>query len=560
MPNVRFSFSDFEGLIGKNILPDKDKLNDLLAFVKGDVESIEADRVSIEIKDSNRPDIWSVEGICRALRSQLGIGQVKPVRVTAKSRLKVIIDKRLKAIRPYIACAIVKQLTPTDESITSWISLQEKLDLTYGRKRKRSSIGYYDADLIKSPLHYTVTNPSATSFVPLGGDRKMRLKEIVSSHPKGLVYGPIISSFKEWPILHDDEGKILSLPPVINSNDLGKITTETRNILIEVTGTNWETVHNTLKIVVSALYERNGRIHSCIENYQYGPQKTVTTPDLTPDKRTLQLPYASKILGIELGPSRAVKCAKKAGYGVIRSTSKTLELEVPCYRIDIMHPIDIVEDIAVSLDINSFTPEWPKIPTIGALSPQTEQRETLGEIMIGLGFQEVVTYALTSTEIVAEKPMVHDPSLVQLANPKMSTHTTLRNWLLPSLLEFLSHNTHVDYPQKIFEVATCIQRTTTSSEDRADDALKLAATIIHPTAGFTEIRASLDSLSQNLDRRFQIEPAKHPSFLPGRCGSIRYAGREVGILGEINPDVLVSWGLNLPAAAFEVNVDPLLNG
>jgi len=150
--------------------------------------------------------------------------------------------------------------------------------------------------------------------------------------------------------------------------------------------------------------------------------------------------------------------------------------------------------------------------------------------------------------------------LVQLANPKMSTHTTLRNCLLPSLLEFLSHNTHVDYPQRIFEIATSVQRTKISSEDQVDDVMKLAAAIIHPTAGYTEIRAALDSLAQNLDRTFQIKLTTHPSFLSGRCGSIQYDDREVGILGEINPDVLVSWGLNLPAAAFEISVDPMLKG
>src|SRR5438445_2415238 len=271
---------DLEDLLGQKVPRDEDGLNEIFAYVKGDVESLDElnDSASIEVKDSNHPDIWSVEGIARALRTHLGLAKPKAPILSGRSVLRVTIDRRLGPIRPYIATSIVKSVKPSESALKSWISLQEKMDLTYGRKRKRASIGFYRADLIKSPLRYTVGDPDKTSFVPLGSTEKMSLREIVEKHPKGIEYGGIISPFKDWPLLTDGDGEVLSLPPIINSNDLGKVSTETKNILVEVTGTNVDTVGNTLKIVVSALAERGGKLYSCAQTYADRPSKQVITP------------------------------------------------------------------------------------------------------------------------------------------------------------------------------------------------------------------------------------------------------------------------------------------
>jgi phenylalanyl-tRNA synthetase beta chain len=557
VPGVQLSLNDLEGLLGKTLPRDKEGLNEIFAFVKGDVESLEGDAVSIEVKDSNRPDIWAVEGIARALRGYLGVGQGKEIKVAGNSSLRVVIDKRLKPIRPYISTAIVKGLQPTDEALKSWINLQEKLDLTYGRKRKRASIGFYQADLIQSPLSYTVANPDIITFTPLGSEKRQSLREILETHPKGAEYGEIISQFETWPILVDGADNVLSLPPVINSNDLGRITTETRNILVEVTGTNAETVHSTLKIVVSSLAERGGKIYTCLETYSYGSPRRLVSPDLSPTASRLRLSYINKLVGTSLTLKEASRFAERAGYRVRRETRDTIHLEIPCYRTDIMHSVDIVEDIAIAMDINKLKPDWPRIWTVGNVARETDETEGVAEIMVGLGFQEVLTYVLTSPVVVSENMRSGEDKLVGLLNPRMTTHTTLRSWVLPSLLEILSHNTHVDYPQKIFEIGQSIRR----GEDQTppiQETRKLAAVTIHANAGFTEIRSFLDAVAENEGRSFQIREKEHPSFLSGRCGAIiSKDGAEVGIIGEVNPRVIKSWGLNLPAAAFEIELTAL---
>jgi phenylalanyl-tRNA synthetase beta chain len=177
--------------------------------------------------------------------------------------------------------------------------------------------------------------------------------------------------------------------------------------------------------------------------------------------------------------------------------------------------------------------------------------------MIGLGFQEVLTYALTSPVVVSENMHSSDTNLVELLNPRMTTHTTLRSWVLPSLLEILSHNTHVDYPQKIFEIGQSVQPGENQTQP-VQESRKLAAVTIHANAGFTEIRSFLDAVAENEGRSFQIRVKEHPSFLSGRCGAIiSKDGKEVGIIGEVSPRVIKSWGLNLPVAAFEIELSAL---
>lgn len=522
--------------------------------MKGDIESIDEQTgtVNIEIKDSNHPDIWSVEGIARALRGFLGLYPPRPLRVSGKSSLRVMVDKKLLPIRPFIACAVVRGVHPSEEALKSWINLQDKMDQTYGRKRRKASIGLYQADLIRSPLHYTIRDPESASFIPLGSLEEMSLRRILEEHPRGQEYGSIISSFDEWPLLVDGRGKILSLPPIINSNDLGRITTSTRNILVEVTGTSLETVHNTLKIVVSALAERRGRVFSCQQIYGYKPARTIT-PDMNGSPAKVALDYMNRVLGTSLAPADAVRYLKRAGYGAKLAKRGEIAVQVPAYRLDIMHPVDLVEDVAIAMDLNTLKPEWPKVWTPGGLSTETEVEDTVAEVMVGLGYQEVLTYSLTSPEVIERRMNTEPARLAELANPRMTNHTVLRDWLLPSLLEFLSSNTHIDYPQRVFEVGPC-ERLDRRNGDPVETVSKLAAATIHASAGFTEIRACLDALLRNLGLESTVQPETHPSFLEGRCGSVVVSGRRIGTIGELNPRVVTAWGLSLPAGGFELDM------
>jgi phenylalanyl-tRNA synthetase beta chain len=382
----------------------------------------------------------------------------------------------------------------------------------------------------------------------------MTLREIVEKHPKGIEYGGIISSFKDWPLLIDGEDKILSLPPIINSNDLGKVSSGTRNILVEVTGTNAYTVGNTLKIVVAALAERGGKIYSCTQTYPAKGAKQVITPDLKSSSKELSVSYANRLLGAAFKPAEMIRSLERAGHPARQVSKDILRVESLCYRIDIMHQVDLVEDIAIALDINKLDPEWPRIWTLGGLAPETDRHETLAEVMIGLGYQELLTYSLTTPEVFVDKMGLRGENYVELMNPKMSTHTAMRSWLLPSLLNLLRDNTHVDYPQKVFEIGPCVVFRETASE--TETRYKIAAVTIHTAAGFTEIRSCLDTLLTSVGLKFKVEPTTHPSFLGGRTGKVMSEEKPLGIVGELHPRIIREWGLSLPIAAFELEIPP----
>jgi len=410
--------------------------------------------------------------------------------------------------------------------------------------------------LISPPLSYTVAKPTEVSFVPLGYEKRMNLKEILQRHPKGLEYGHIVKGHSVYPILLDSEKKVLSFPPIINSNDLGKITEKTGNILVEVTGTMHEAVLNTLKLVTLSLIDRGGKAYSAIVHYPHEDLEVVT-PNLDSWFMDLKIEYVNAVLGLQLSTRQIVKSLDKAGFGVKKVERGMVAVEIPCFRVDIMHPIDIVEDIAIAYGYNRIKPLWRKLPTTGGVKPEQGLLNVARELMVGLGFQEILTYTLTNPDNLFKKMNCKRERIIELANPKVQTLTCLRNWLLPSLIEFLSNNLHVEYPQKIFELDT-VTLLDDKNETRTMDEERLAAVIVHANASFSEIKSALDAFFMNLGLEWQIKEAKHPSFIDGRVGSAIVEGIDVGILGEISPKVLNTWKLENPAVAFELNMKKIM--
>jgi phenylalanyl-tRNA synthetase beta chain len=557
MPTIQIDFEDFKKLLGIKLPKEADELNEMLSYVKGEVTLLNGQEVHIEIKDSNRPDLWHVEGLARALRGFLGFEKgPREYSVAGNSGAKVNVDSRLKNIRPYIACAVIKNVKLNGTIIRQALHLQDKLDQSYGRRRQRASIGLYNFSLIAPPLHYGVAKPSEASFAPLGFEEKMSLKEILEKHPKGIEYGEIVRKYALWPILEDSEGKILSFPPVINSDDLGKITENVHEVLIEVTGTAHETVLNTLTTVAISLADRGGQIYSATIQYPYAELKNVVTPQLKTKTMQLDTKFVNKVLGFDLKTKEIVDLLQKARFGIGKVSENNVSVEIPCYRMDIMHPIDIVEDVAIAYGYNNIKPRWPKLPTIGSASPQKQFSDLVREIMIGLGFQEILTFSMSNPETLFNKMSLKVEKVVEISNPKMATFTCLRNWLLPSLMEFLSHNTHVEYPQRIFEAgyATIFDK---KKENKTRNIQKLACASIHANANFTEVKAVLDALFLNLGLEYDIREDQHASFIEGRIGKILVKNEEIGVIGEIHPKILEVWKLENPASAFEIDLEEI---
>lgn len=563
MPTIDVDYAEFERLLNVKLQDDMAKLDEILALVKSEVKLYDKQEgvLSIEIKDTNRADLWSIEGLARALRGFLNIAKGVKQYAVGEPIVDVHVDSRLRNIRPFMGCAIAKNVKLTDAVIRGLMHLQDKLDQSYGRNRQKTSIGVYDYSLITPPLNYTLVKPSEISFVPLGFEEKMNLAEILERHPKGIEYGHIVKKHSLYPIILDSKRKVLSFPPIINSNDLGKVTAETPHVLVEVTGTMRETVLNTLKLVTLALVDRGGKAYASTVRYPrdyagYAPVKDVT-PDFRSKRMSLSVEYANKILGLQLTGKRITELLLTAGFGVEDANAKAVSALIPCYRVDVMHMVDLIEDVAIAYGYNNIEPLWRDLPTTGGERAEQRVIDIARELMVGLGFQEVLTYTMTNPDNLFGKMNREKTRIVEIANPKVVTLTCLRNWLLPSLMEFLNNNQSVEFPQKIFELGK-VTLLDEKRETKTRDEELLAAAISHANASFSEIKSTLDALFANLGLNWQIKATTHPSFIEGRVGAAIVNGVNVGVLGEINPQVLNAWKLENPTAAFEINMQKII--
>lgn len=550
MPVVEFFLNDLQRLIKKKLTIKE--LEEAILFAKGEVESVEDDMIKVDIKDTNRPDLWSLEGIARELRAHLGKGGLT-VYKTRKSGFSMVVDKKVEKVRAKTVGAVVKDLKFDDYSIKQIIQLQEKIHQTYGGNRSFAAIGVYDFDKIKFPIRYTTVKPEGIKFIPLGFNEEMTPREILEHHPCGRDYGHLINKYPEYPLMTDSKGKVLSIPPIINSSYTGKITEKTKNVFIEITGHDVRRISVALNVLVTALAERGGEIYNVEIKY---PGKKIIRPDLKPQSFALDPDYCRRIMGMDISDKEIIKLLNMSGCDA--KPGKKISVEYPAYRDDIMNQRDIVEDVAIAYGFKNMKPDFPKLSTVGSADRLENFCDVVRELMIGLGLQEIMTFSLTSKENLFKKMNKAEEDICELSNPVSSNWNVLRNWLLPSSLEFLTNNMHVDYPQKIFEVGDCIL-INNSMETMTSNAKKMASVITSSEVSYEDIASILDAFLRNLGIKYELKPSDNKSFIPGRSASIYVNNKNIGIIGEIHPLVLNSWKLEKPVAAFELSISDMIS-
>lgn len=547
MPNISFSLKDLNNLVGRNI--SVKRLSELIHFAKGELESYDkkTHEAVVSLDDTNLPYLWSVEGLARLFRGFFGIQKGVPEIKAEKGNYNVIVNENIKRIRPYIAGFAALGKGIDDYMIKQMVQLQEKLCENYGRKRQIVSIGLYSFDKIKFPVYYKAVKPEEIRFVPLDSNKSMNLKQILQQHPKGKDYAFILKDFKKYPILIDSADEVLSFPPIINSNYSGKIEVGDKNLFYEVTGTDEETVKLVTNIFAYALYERGFKIYSI--NIRY-PNKKTTTPNLFKERIKIKNEYVKYLIGLELKENQIKGLLERAGYNF-----KGFIVEIPPYRKDILHWIDVVEDIAIMYDFNKIKPLPMKSYTLGSSLPLQEFIDKVRDLVVGLGYQEVMSQILTNKELLYENMNVSDFGTVEIDNYMSKKYCVVRTWLMPILMDFLSKNKHVDYPQRVFEQGTVTVR----EGDDVMDYERIALVSTHANAGFTEIKQVLDAIMRNLGVSYKIEDTNHESFIPGRVGRIMVKGEKLAYIGEMHPKVLENFGLEMPVAALELNLTKLFD-
>jgi phenylalanyl-tRNA synthetase beta chain len=517
-----------------------------------------------------RPDMFDPGGLARALRGYLDIETGAARYEVGPDAARVRIDASVRdsrSWRPFIACAVLEGVRLDGDLVKVVMKLQENLHWALGRNRKLASIGVYDFDTVAPEILYTTEDPDLGRFVPLGAtDGHARtLREILEGHAKGRAYRNLLEGFARYPLLLDANGRVLSMPPIINSEET-KVHLGSKRLFIDVTGTGERIVHRALNILVTSLMENLPGVRArtvamegaSTEDAAGARGEAVRTPDLSPQRAGLRVSAASQLIGIPLDAAEATRLLARMRHGVRAADGDLIEVEVPAYRNDILHERDLMEDLAIAFGYHRIPPSLLPARTVGKPLPLEDLTGQVRETLCGLGFHEVMTLVLSNDE---ESDLALglnvDARAVRIENPISGEQTRLRTRLIPGLLQVFRHNLHQPLPQRIFEVGD-VTWLDPEAETLAVEQRMISFAQISPKSGFTDARAFAEAIVREFGSEIVWEAAVEAPFLAGRCARIRSRqGDPIGILGEIDPAILENLGLENPVVAGELWVEAL---
>ncbi len=518
MAQVQITLADLQELVSI----EKQEAIETLTMLGFPAEEMEGGQLNVEVTP-NRPDALCVEGVARVLRCYL---EGKPAScIVEPAGIEAIRDASVEGVRPAFGCAVVRKVRMADSLLRSLMQLQEKLHETLGRKRRKVAIGIHDLDKVVPPFRYFACGREEISFVPLDKSEKMTPLEILSRHEKGMAYAHLVGEM--CPMIVDRDGAVLSFPPIING-ELTKLTPETANLFIDCTGTSQEAVGQAVNIIVSALAERGGMPEEVLLDGK--PYKL-----LQEAKWPLPVKESERLLGVKLDALKVAELLQKMGHRIEGGS-----VAVPGYRADVMNEVDLIEDVAIAYGFNNFEPRLPSAATVGHANPES----SFHEIMVGLGFDEAVTWLLSSPALAKKAGLAPQQSF-EIENPLTEEFTAFRTAILPNLLSVLAESKNEKLPIRLYEAgpAACPHL-----EDR------LSFVSMHPKASFSEIKGVALALAESMGRKAEVREAETGAYLPGRCALLVLDGKMAGYFGEISPHVLADFGLEQPVCAAEIRV------
>ena len=256
-----------------------------------------------------------------------------------------------------------------------------------------------------------------------------------------------------------------------------------------------------------------------------------------------------KFLGTHIGPEGCVEALKRMGMDACND-GDTVHVFISPVRLDIMHEVDIFEDVGIGYGFEKFGHEYRLDQTPGGLEPITSFSENVRDVMVGLGFMEVTTLTLSNEKDEFQTSRLPEMDNVRVLNPITEDHTCLRSYLMPSLVKILRHNKHRDLPQKIFEIGNVVRDQKVNAH--------LCAMATASKTSFTEIKSITASELPEHGCEYELKASDLETFIDGRGASVLYKGREIGIFGEMNPEVVVGFEITHPIVFMELDLEPII--
>ncbi|KAJ6539475.1 hypothetical protein B0H19DRAFT_961594 [Mycena capillaripes] len=559
-------------------------------------------QLKIEVP-ANRYDLLCIEGISRALRVFLGKAEAPRYKTVMPAGgeanlLTVTCDPETKRIRPFFACAILRNVKFTPESYASFIDLQDKLHQNICRRRQLVAIGTHDLDTLQPPFRYEARAPKDIKFIPLNKNKAYTAEELMTvyeSEKHLSKFLPIIRDSPVYPIIYDANRQVLSMPPIINSEH-SKIQLHTRNVFIDVTATDQTKLDIVVNIVATMFSEY------CAEPYTIEPVKVIQTdgqPRITPDisgrHTTAHASYVNSCTGLKLSAAEVSKLLEKMSLytSVSPSNADEILVEIPPTRPDIFHECDIMEDAAIAYGFNNLPLSFPATTTVGQPSAIGRLSDVVRREWALAGWVEVLPLILCSHEENFEwlNHVDDNKTVVKIANPKTLEFQVVRTTLIPGLLKTIRENRSHALPIKVFETSDVVVKD--SSRERKTRNIRHAAAVwCNKTAGFEVVHGMLDRAMKMLDvprisvhdhkakTGYYIKETTDPMFFPGRAATIYYRAppakqnalssvkheleaalhleqdMKLGTLGILHPTVLEKFDIGYPCSSLEFTLEP----
>ena len=520
----------------------------------------------------DRLDRLSVEGVARSLRYQYGEDRGVYTPAQNDPEWAIEVAESVPPERPFVTGAVIRGLEMTAGKLESLIQLQEKLHATMGRKRAKGAIGVHDLAMLKGAagtadttvpnvVTYRGVEPDGPSFVPLASNRAMTPREVLTEHETGGRYGSLVADLERYPAIEDGLS-LFSFPPIINGTRT-EVDTGSRDLLVEMTGTDQWTIDRMLNILCYALDARGGRIERVEISY---PDRTVERPAFDTAEKEIDHERIESVLGISLAPDEVVDLIERSGLSPSVEGSDQhprYRTQIPPYRVDVRHPMDVVDDIGRAYGFDELEPAYPDVSTVGGRHRRSRLEDATRESLVGLGFEDLLNFHLISElenfdrlSIAPDAAGYGARPPVRITDPYSEDYTMIRTWALPSVLMVLERNTHRAYPQQLAEIGLAAYREE-SAPSGANEHRTVAAVIARNGASYEAIKSSLAALCRSFDVDLQTPATDHPSFIPGRVGAVEIDDVPVGVVGELHPAVVVAHDIEVPVAGFEFRLEAL---
>ncbi|KAM9898896.1 hypothetical protein OXX69_009698 [Metschnikowia pulcherrima] len=589
MPTIPVDKADLYKLLGREYTTEE---FDELCFDFGieldedttdECQGDERPQLKIEIP-ANRYDMLCIEGIAQALNEFLGRSEAANFTLKPETpKVKLTIDKSTEQIRPYAAAAILNGVTFDGRKYASFIALQDKLHTNLCRNRTLVAIGTHDLDKLTPPFTYEALAPQEISFVPLNQEKKMDGAELMEFYDKDKNLGKYLHIIRDspvYPVIFDSNRTVCSLPPIINSNH-SKISLNTKNVFIEVTGTDktkTDIVINQMVAMFSAYSATKFEIEPVEIVSSHNSQDRVS-PNIKPRKFEADTEYINSCLGLKYSGDEIAKLLKKMSLSAKASDANRLSVEVPITRSDILHECDIMEDAAIGYGFNNLQKTKAKGDSlVAAPLPINKVGDIFRIASAQAGYLEVLPLTLCSHDENFRflRQLDDNKQAVKLENPKTIEYQVVRTTLLPGILKTIKENRKHSLPIKVFECGDIVLKNP-ELERGAFNQRNWSAIYAGKTSGFEYVQGLLGKVMQTLrtpwienpaedkKRGYWIEEDKdNATFFPGRGAKVFFRSSEnaepkhIGAIGVLHPEVMGHFDIPYAASSVEINAEVFL--